>query len=254
MTPRSTGAERAGAERAGGLGVLDEARGEHRRRRSRRGRAGWPNGPRRRAARRARIRRLAAAALAALAGLVVLSALSPRAAGGAGLPTVVMVRDVGAGSVVGSDDVSVVPRPAAERPDAAASTVADVVGRTAASPLAAREVVTPSRLVGGGILADQPSDRVAMSVPVLDIGGVGVRPGSHVDVYATGSGRLTASDAVVLAVRDGTDGSGLGRANPPQVTLALTPQAAGDIARGLSALDAGQIFVVAIRHTTTGSQ
>ncbi|GAB3068406.1 hypothetical protein GCM10027053_35880 [Intrasporangium mesophilum] len=166
----------------------------------------------------------------------------------------VMVRDVAAGVVVGSDDVSVVPRPDGQRPYAALSAVADVVGRAAASPLAAREVVTRARLVGSGILADQPDDHVAMSVPVLDIEGVGVQPGSRVDLFATGSGRLAAGDAVVLAVRGGTDGSGLGRAEPPQVTLALTPQAAGEVARSLSALEAGQIFVVAIRHSATGSQ
>jgi Flp pilus assembly protein CpaB len=165
-----------------------------------------------------------------------------------------MVQDVAAGVVVGSDDVSVVPRPNGQRPDAALSTLDDVVGRTTASPLAAREVVTPARLVGGGVLAGQPDDRVAMSVPVLDVQGLGVQPGSRVDLYATGSGQLSASDAVVLAVRDGTDGSGLGRATPPQVTLALAPQAAAEVARSLSALEAGQIFVVAIRHTASRSQ
>jgi Flp pilus assembly protein CpaB len=165
-----------------------------------------------------------------------------------------MVRDVAAGVVVGPEDVSVVPRPAAQRPDSALSSVTDVVGRAASSPLAAREMVTPGRLLGSGVLQDQPGDRVAMSVPVLDVRGVGVRPGSRVDLYATGSGQLTASDAVVLAVRDGTDGTSLGRASPPQVTLALTPQAAAQVARGLSALEAGQIFVVAIRHTASGSQ
>jgi Flp pilus assembly protein CpaB len=205
------------------------------------------------------VRRLAAAGVAAAAGFVALSALSPRAVGGVGVPTVVMVRDVAAGAIVGSADVSVVPRPEGQRPDEALATVADAVGRTAASPLAAREIVTPARLVGGGVLAGQPDDRVAMSVPVLDVGGLGVRPGSRIDLYATGSGRLTASDAVVLAVRDGTDGTaragaGFGRSDPPQVTLALTPQAAGDVARNLSALEAGQIFVLAIRHTASGSQ
>jgi Flp pilus assembly protein CpaB len=195
-----------------------------------------------------------AAGVAAVAAFVALSAIVPHAPDGSGVPTVVMVRGVAAGQVVRSDDVAVVPRPDGERPDAALSTVADVIGHTASSPLAVREVVTSGRLVGSGPLAGQPSDRVAMSVPVLDVAGVGVRPGSRIDLYATGSGQLTASDAVVLGVREGTDGSGLGRASPPQVTLALTPGAAGDVARSLSALEAGQIFVVAIRHTATGSQ
>jgi Flp pilus assembly protein CpaB len=192
--------------------------------------------------------------VAALAGFVAVSALSPRAAGGAGVPTVVMVHDVAAGHVVGTDDVEVVPRPGGQRPVTALSRSDDLVGRVAAGPLNAGEVVVPGRLVGSGLLAGQPSDHVAMSVPVLDVEAIGVRPGSRVDLYATGAGSLAASDVVVLGVRDGSDGSGLGRATPPQVTVALSPSSATEVARSLGALEAGQIFTVAIRNTANRSQ
>ena len=158
-----------------------------------------------------------------------------------------MVHDVASGELVGSDDIEVVALPSGQRPESALSAPGAVVGRVAAGPLAAREVVTSQRLVGSGILAGQPGDHVAMSVPVLDAVGIGVRPGSRVDLFATGTGRIAASDVVVLAVRAGRDASALGSSTPDRLTLALSPPAASEVARSMSALEAGQIFVVAVR-------
>ena len=217
-------------------------------------RAAWPDGPRRRRARRARWRRWAAAGLAALAVLVTVAALRPAPAGGAGVPTVVMSRDVAAGQTIGPDDVAISVRPDGQRPVAALSTVEDVVGRSAAAPLAVREIVTPERLVGGDLLAGQPDDRVALSVPVLDAASVGVRPGDHVDLYATGSGTRAATDVVVLAVSAPEASTGLGSGSPARVTLALDPAEAAEVARGLSALEAGQTLVVAVRHGSGPAQ
>ena len=222
--------------------------------RSRRRRAGWPKGPRRRLARRARVRRWAAAVVAAMAVFVAVNALSPRAAGESGLPTVVMVHDVAAGELVGRDDVALERRPGGQRPDSATTSLDEVVGRLAAGTLTAREIVTRERLVGSGVLSGQPGDHVAMSVPVLDVAAVGVRPGSRIDLYATGTGQLAASDTVVLAVREAQGGSGFGATAPPQVTVALSPADATAVARSLSALESGQIFVVAIRHTPNATQ
>jgi len=218
------------------------------------GRAAWPDGPRRRRARRARWRRWAAAALAALAVLVTVAALRPAPAGGAGVPTVVMARDVAAGQTIGADDVTVSVRPGGQRPVTALSTVHAVAGRVAAAPLAVHEVVTSERLVGVDLLAGQPDDEVALSVPVLDAASVGVRPGDRVDLYATGSGTRAATDVVVLAVRAAEESTGLGAAAPARLTLALDPTQAAEVARGLSALEAGQSLVVAVRHGSGPAQ
>ncbi|WP_196806019.1 SAF domain-containing protein [Terracoccus sp. 273MFTsu3.1] len=212
------------------------------------GRAAWPDGPRRRRARRTRWRRWAAAVLAALSVLVTVAALRPAPAGGAGAPTVVMARDVAAGQTIAADDVTVAVRPGGQRPVTALSTVQTAVGRVAAAPLAVHEVVTPERLVGGDLLAGQPGDHVALSVPVLDAASVGVRPGDHVDLYATGSGTRAATDVVVLAVRAAEASTGLVSGAPARLTLALDPTQAAEVARGLSALEAGQGLVVAVRH------
>ncbi|WP_374968207.1 SAF domain-containing protein [Terrabacter sp. BE26] len=215
----------------------------------------WPDGPRRRHARRSRWRRWASAGLAALAVLVTVGALRPTPAGGAGVPTVVMARDVAAGEPIAADDVILTARPRGQRPLAALSSPETVVGRVAGASLAANEVVTPGRLVGDDLLTGQPGDRVAVSVPVLDAASVGVRPGNHIDLYATGTGMRAASDVVVLAVRDAQDAQGLGSGAPARVTLALDPGQATEVAKALSALQAGQSLVVAVRHRAgAGSQ
>jgi len=198
-----------------------------------------------------RWRRGAAALLAGGAVWVVVGAVSPRASGTVGLPTVVAARDVPAGAVLGAEDLAVVSRRAADRPDRAASDPAAVLGSTAAGPLLAREVVTPGRLLGGSVLAGQPADHVALTVPVVDATGAGARPGARVDLYATGSGERAASDVVVLAVREASESGALGSSRPPQVTLSLGPDDAARVARGLSALEAGHSFVVAIRQADT---
>ncbi|WP_207555761.1 SAF domain-containing protein [Intrasporangium flavum] len=197
---------------------------------------------------------MVAALLAGVAVWVGLGALSPRAAGTAGVPTVVAARDVAAGAVLVADDLAVVQRAAADRPDGAVSDPAAVVGRAAAGPLLAREAVTPNRLLGGSVLAGQPADHVALTVPVVDATGAGARPGARVDLYATGTGERAASDVVVLAVRDASESGALGSSHPPQVTLSLGPDDATRVARGLSALEAGQSFVVAIRQPVATPQ
>lgn len=219
-----------------------------------RGSGAWPDGPRRRRARRTRWRRWAAAGLAAIAVLVTVGTLRPVAAGGAGVPTVVVVRDVAAGQRIGPDDVAVATRPDGQRPGSALDRVEAAVGRVVTTPLSVHDVVTHERLLGPDLLEGQPEDRVAISVPVLDAASVGVRPGNHVDLYATGSGSRAATDVVVLAVHDAEESTGLGAAAPARVTLALDPTQATEVARGLSALEAGQSLVVAIRRASGSAQ
>ena len=188
---------------------------------------------------------------------MALSAVSPRSAGGHGLPTVVAARDVAAGSVIAPADVEVVDRPSGQRPGSALASADIVVGRTAAGPIEANEVVTASRLLGADLLSGQPAGHVALTIPVADPASTGARPGARVDVYATGSGDRAATDVVVLAVHEPAESSassGFGVATPPQVTLSLAADDAARVARSLSALDAAQSFVLAIRPLATVPQ
>ncbi len=212
--------------------------------------------PRRRRARRARWRRVAAALLAGVAALVTLSAVTRDRVPPPGAATVVSVHALAAGSVLGPSDVEVIEVPARVRPERAFTTSDLVVGQVVSSAVDAGEVLTPSRLVGANLLAGQPADRVAMAVPVLDAHATGARAGSHVDLYTTGSGARAASNVVVLSVSVNGNGSGStwGQAAPTQLTLALTPADAAQVAKHLSALGAGEDFVVALRRTGAQSQ
>jgi Flp pilus assembly protein CpaB len=185
---------------------------------------------------------------------VALSALAPRAAQSSGRQVVVAVRDLAAGAVIAREDVEVVARPVGTVPETGLASVADVVGRTTATALSTRDIVTTERLVGAGLLAGQPSGSVAMSVPVLDVGDA-TRPGARVDLYTTAAGEAAATDVVVLAVRRPAEsGSLLGAGSSPQLTVALDASAASRVARSLSGLDGGQGLVVAVRPPTGLSQ
>jgi Flp pilus assembly protein CpaB len=184
--------------------------------------------------------------LAALAGFLGVTALTPRGAAAPGLPTVVAAHDVPSGVVLGADDLVVEPRPPVQRPDTAVSEVDAVIGEVLAAPLSAREVLTSSRLRGPGMLAGQPAGTVAMSVPVLDPQAAGVTAGSRVDLYASGSGERVASDVTVLATRV-PEASTWSSGGAASITLALDQASAGAVARSVSTLQAGEIFVVALR-------
>ncbi|MBB2986027.1 SAF domain-containing protein [Terracoccus luteus] len=210
---------------------------------------------RRRRARRARVRRVVAALLAGSAVLVTLSALARDRAPVVGAPTVVAVRAMAAGTVVGADDVEVVSLPVALRPESAMTASSSVVGRTTAAALEAREVLTPPRLVGADLLAGQPAGHVAMTLPVQGASTLGATAGSHVDLWATGTGERAVDDAVVLAVAGGgASAPTFGEQAPATVTLALSSDAAARVATHLSALGAGDRFVVALRRLPASSQ
>jgi Flp pilus assembly protein CpaB len=209
---------------------------------------------RQRLARRAHWRRWLTALLAAAAAALTLSTLAPRAAQSGGREVVVAVRDLPAGAVVTRADVEVVARPASTVPDTGLTAYTDVVGRTTATAVSTRDVVTSERLVGAALLAGQPVGSVAMSVPVLDVGEA-TRPGARVDLYTTASGEAAASDVVVLAVRRPTESATvLGGGSSPQLTVALDAGAASRVARSLSGLDGGQGLVVAVRQPADPSQ
>lgn len=241
---QGSGAGDPGAERPGRSGGGSRS-GPARLRRGRVVRRGRL--PRRgRVVRRGRLRRWGAALLAALAGFLGVTALTPRGAAAPGVPTVVAASDLPAGAVLGEGDLVVEPRPPSHRPDTAVADPGRLVGAVLAAPLSAKEVVTSSRLRGPGLLSGQPSGTVAMSVPVLDPEAAGVTSGSRVDLYASGSGDRVASDVTVLAARV-PEASTWSSGGAASLTLALDPQSAAAVARSVSTLQAGEIFVVALR-------
>ncbi|HET7397829.1 MAG TPA: SAF domain-containing protein [Intrasporangium sp.] len=193
------------------------------------------------------MRRWSAALLLALAALVAVSALSPAPGTPTGLPTLVAARDLPAGAVVTRDDLVLDERPAEQRPTTALTAYEPALGRRTAAPIAARDPVTPERLAGAGQLLGQPPGTVALTLPVLPAGTAGVAPGSHVDLYATGSGARTVTDAVVLAVHEPAL-SGLGDDGGASVTLAVPSAGADRIAASLSALQAGESHLLAVRR------
>ena len=218
--------------------------------------------------RRARARRSVTALLAGLAVVVALAALRPAGTVGTGLSTVVAARLIPSGAIIGPGDVRVEARPAEHRPESATGEVTAVIGQRAAGPIEARGVVTTERLAGPGLLAGRSDGRVAMTVPVMEPALTGVQQGSNVDVYATGTGQQVVTDALVLAVLGGTSGNGtsgstgdrngesggtLGATvswdNPPDpgITVAVSSTEARLLAQHLSALGAGESFVLAVR-------
>lgn len=205
-----------------------------------------------------------------LAVAVALSALRPADAADVGVPTVIAARDIPAGVVIAPGDVRVEARQVEQRPESATADPSGVVGQRTAGPIEARGVVTSERLTGPGLLAGRSDDRVAMTLPVMQVALTGVRPGTRVDVYATGTGSQVVADAQVLAVlgdsrgtgpadvggADGGEGAGggsFGSAMPwqdladPGITVAVSGAEAHQLAQHLSALSAGGSFVLAVR-------
>ena len=166
------------------------------------------------------------------------------------MPTLVAARDLPAGTVLSREDLELATRAASGRPATGITAYGTVVGKVTAGPISARDTVTPERLVGPGLLAGQPAGHMALTLPVLGGGTAGVSAGAHVDVYATGTGQLAAQDVVVLALTEPAE-SAFGAANGasgPNVTVALAPADAGRVATALSALQAGESFVLALRR------
>ncbi|HEX3005028.1 MAG TPA: Flp pilus assembly protein CpaB [Angustibacter sp.] len=155
--------------------------------------------------RRPGLRRWLAAGATAAAVASGLQVLAPEPQPGRAV--VVAARDVPAGAALQGADLTVVSRPVGELPASAVSRVADAVGRVVAAPLASREVLTASRLVGDGLLLGQPPSAVAAPVRVADAAAAALlHPGSRVDVLVAVEGartaRTVARGATVLARPD----------------------------------------------------
>jgi len=117
--------------------------------------------------------------------------------------TAVAVADVAAGEIVQPGDVQVVQWPVASRPQAAARSPDEFVGRTATAAIAAGEPLTAARVAGPGALSAIGADVVAVRLPddALTRSGL-IRAGDRVNVVGqTQSGvRTLVSGAIVLTV------------------------------------------------------
>lgn len=177
-----------------------------------------------------------AAALALFAVLLLL--VPPRPA--AGVPVVIIARDLPVGDVLAEPDLvtTAVPDP----PDGALTDPALAAGRTLAGAARRGEVLTDVRLVDQ--VGPQPGPgRVAVPIHPADATVTGLlRPGMHVAVVAVaddGSAAMLVPDAVVLMIPL-TDGR---RDQAPPVVLAVPLDSADRV------VAAAQIGTVALRFT-----
>lgn len=204
------------------------------------------------AARRRRrlARRWLCAGLVAGAGAVAVSALAPPPPRTE--PVLVAVRDLPAGSPLGSADVREVPWPRDAVP-AGLLRPADLDGARLAGPLRRGEVLTDTRTAGAGLLAGQPPGTLAASVEVGDpTASTGLGPGARVDVLArtddpvtgqpTGAERI-AVDVVVLAVPTAASAGLLGPSGPGGTSVLL----AVDVRTAAALTAAAGRTVVALR-------
>lgn len=129
-----------------------------------------------------RYRRWLGAGLVGLALLLALTALTPPAQPTVGVA--VAARDLAAGTLLRSADIATLQLPTTVAP-ATAVTSSSLVGEVLASPVAAGEHLTASRLGGGALLIGTPPGTVALPVRVADPGAASlVSPGDRVDLLA----------------------------------------------------------------------
>ncbi len=152
-------------------------------------------------------RRLLGAACVALAVFLVVGVLRPSAP-----PTrtvVVAVHSIAAGHVVAAADVKLSAVPAAITPATALRDLAAVLGRTTANAMDADEVVTPSRLIGPGLLAGT-SQLVEAPVRLADAASASLLvPGQLVNVIAASdSDAWTVAASVRVLAIPGAQGGG----------------------------------------------
>ena len=170
-----------------------------------------------------RRRRLLAAVLTAVAVASGIHAAAAPPPARVGVP--VAARDLPAGVVLSTGDLTEVEFAPGSVPDGVA---ADAAGRTLAAPLRRGEPVTDVRLVGRA-LADGHADLTALPVRLPDAGMVDLlRAGDRIDLLAAdpqGSGaRTVATDVLVLAVPRATAASDAGTTGGRLVVVGVHPE------------------------------
>ena len=130
-----------------------------------------------------RYRRWLGVALLGLSLLLALQALAPPAEPTVGVA--VAARDLPVGTSLEADDIASVRLPTAVAPASFLSPSA-LVGEVLASPVAAGEHLTASRLGGAALLTGTPAGTVALPVRIADPGAASlVSAGDRIDLLAT---------------------------------------------------------------------
>lgn len=176
-----------------------------------------------------RYRRMLSALLAAVAVLVVVQTLAPQTP--AQQAVVVATHDLTSGVTLGAADVTVEHMPPVAVPSGAASSVAEVAGRTVAGPMRAGEAVTDRRLLGRALLAGYPPRLVVAAVRIHDADVVGLlQVGDRISIYA--AGRASYADLVVDRVPVVTlPASDANSQEGGLVVVAVTPDQAAHLAQ-----------------------
>lgn len=115
------------------------------------------------------------------------------------VPTVVSVREVPVGEVLGTGDVQLRHLPRSAVPAGALDEPQQAVDRTVVAPLAPGEVLTGLDLHTSGLLTGLPEDNVAVLLPLAEPSvAEAVRAGDRVDVHSPVDGAVVVGEALVL--------------------------------------------------------
>ena len=159
--------------------------------------------------------------------------------GGEQIDVCVATRDIAAGERVDASAVETKLWVADLLPEGALSDSNEIIGRTAASSILKGEVLSSKRFEQSHDILDVPAGKVALSVPAKTVQAVGgaVRPGMHVDIYATGDTAATAmaEDVLVLATSSSEGGSIMSDA--AWITVALDPEQVQEMVTASSRYD-----------------
>ena len=152
--------------------------------------------------------------------------------GGDQVEVCVAARDIAPGETVDASAVEVRLWLADLLPPDAVTSIDQVVGAAPTSSILEGEVVSMRRFGEEASLIDVPDGLVAVSVPAQDVRAVGgaIAPGSHVDVYATGttSTSLIGEGMLVLATSASASADAMG-ASVTWATLAVAPGAVQEL-------------------------
>lgn len=184
--------------------------------------AGWR-------ARRAALPVAVVVAAVLLAG-AVRTALAPPPAGTA---VVVAARDLPAGHVLATGDLTLAHLPPGAVPTAAAADPGDLVGRRLATAVPAALPLVPDLLTGERFTRDPPEGSVVVALTPADAATAALlRPGDRVDLVDD-SGTL-ARGALVLEITEPVTGV-LAPDRPPGVVVAVSPDEGHALAAATSA-------------------
>lgn len=144
--------------------------------------------------------------------------------GGDRVEVCVAKRDIPAGQTIAEGDVEVRTWIATLLPQDAVIEKKEAIGRQVGSTILAGEVVSAARFGTTAADIEVPDGYSAISVPTDDVQAVGgaLKPGMHVDVYATGSSSTSriAASVLVIATSAASDDSS---AKGSWLTLAVRP-------------------------------